>query len=41
MSSPSVLLPDILYTSENDGEIIIEWNDFSNSLNLLTFIDFG
>jgi serine/threonine protein kinase len=31
--------PDILYTQKKDGEILIEWDNQSNKLNMLTFVD--
>jgi len=31
--------PDILYSQSNDGEIVIEWDENSNKLSLITYID--
>ena len=31
--------PDILYSQSNDGDIVIEWDENSNKLSLITFID--
>jgi hypothetical protein len=33
------VLPDILYSQSYDGEIVIEWNESSRKLNLLTLVD--
>lgn len=33
------VLPDVLYSQEEDGEIAIEWSPFKEQLTMLTFID--
>jgi hypothetical protein len=35
----NAIWPDILYTQKKDGEILIEWNDSTKKLGMLTFVD--
>lgn len=32
-------MPDILYTQQKDGEILVEWNNTTKVFSMLTFVD--